>query len=49
VPGGAVNGNNLVWRRVTFAPLTTSKIRIYVTGALAFWSRLTEVEAWGTP
>jgi hypothetical protein len=46
VPGGAVSGNASVWRQVTFAPLTTTKIRIYVTGALATWSRITEVEAY---
>src|SRR6185503_10428972 len=35
VPGGAIAGNTLVWRQLTFSPLTTSKIRIWVTGALA--------------
>ena len=38
---GSVSGNNLVKRTVSFAPYTTSRIRIYV------WSRITEVEAWG--
>lgn len=42
-----VTGNNLVKRRVAFAPFATNRIRIYVTGALASWSRITEVEAWG--
>lgn len=42
-----VAGNNLVKRRVAFAPFATNRIRIYVTGALASWSRITEVEAWG--
>jgi subtilisin family serine protease len=46
VPGGAISGNNLVWRRVTFAPLSTPKIRILVNAALNTWSRITEVEAW---
>jgi hypothetical protein len=49
VPGGVVSGNTLVWRQITFASLTTSKIRIYITGAVNTWSRITEVEAWGTP
>ena len=49
VPGGVVSGNTLVWRQVTFAPLTTTKIRVWVTNALNSWSRITEVEAWGTP
>jgi hypothetical protein len=48
VPGGAIAGNNLVWRRVTFPPLTTAKIRIWVTAALTTWSRITEVEAYSS-
>ena len=46
VPGGVVNGNSLVWRQITFAPLTTTKIRVWVTGALGGYSRITEVEAY---
>ena len=38
--------NNLVWRQFTFGALTTSAIRVWVTGALAGYSRLTEVEAY---
>ncbi|HEV3469226.1 MAG TPA: Ig-like domain-containing protein [Pyrinomonadaceae bacterium] len=49
VPGAAVTGNNRVWRRFAFAPLTTAKIRVVVSGALAGSSRLTEVEAWAGP
>jgi peptidyl-Asp metalloendopeptidase len=49
VPGGAVSGNRLVWRQLTFAALTTTKIRVLVTGALNTWSRITEIEAYGTP
>jgi hypothetical protein len=44
VPGGVVSGNTLVWCSVAFAPLTTSKIRINITGAADPWSRMTEVE-----
>jgi hypothetical protein len=47
VPGGTVAGNNLVWRQVTFSPVTTSKVRVLITGALAGWSRIAEIEAWG--
>ncbi len=43
-----VSGNNLVKRTVTFAPFTTSQIRIRITAALASFSRITEIEAWGT-
>jgi len=42
-----VSGNNLVKRSVTFAAYTTDRIRINITGAVDWWSRLTEVEAWG--
>jgi hypothetical protein len=48
VPGGTVSGNNLVWRQLTFSPVTTTAIRVWVTGGLASFSRITEVEAYGT-
>ena len=48
VPGGSVTGNNKVWRQFTFAPITTSKIRLIVNGgADNAFSRVVEVEAWG--
>lgn len=47
VPGGSIVNNNLVWRRVVFAPIATSKIRIWVTAALNGYSRVMEAEAWG--
>ena len=31
VPGGSVTGNDKVWRKFTFAPLTTAKIRVHIT------------------
>jgi RHS repeat-associated protein len=46
VPGGSVSGNNLVWRKVTFPALTTSKIRVRVSAAVDGVARVTEVEAW---
>ena len=49
VPGGAITGNSLVWRQITFAPVTTSRIRVLITSALSSWSRVTEIEAFGTP
>lgn len=49
VPGGTVSGNSLVWRQFTFAPLTTTKIRIWITDALFYASRLAEVEAYSVP
>jgi len=42
-----VSGNNLVKRTVTFNAFTTSRIRINVTGALYYVSRIVEVEAYG--
>ena len=42
-----VSGNNLVKRTVIFAPFTTTQIRIRITAALASFSRITEIEAWG--
>jgi len=44
---GSVSGNNLVKRTVSFSPFATNRIRIYITNALASWSRITEIEAWG--
>jgi hypothetical protein len=49
IPGGSVSGNTLVWRTVSFAPVTTSRIRLVVTHAQdALWSRVTEIEAYST-
>jgi hypothetical protein len=42
-----VAGNNLVKRSVTFTPFPTDRLRINVTHALASWTRITEIEAWG--
>ena len=49
VPGGSVSGNNKVWRKFTFAALTTSKIRVLSNASPDGWSRLTELEAWSAP
>lgn len=47
VPGGSVTGNNLVWRKFSFAPLTTTKLRVVVNAGIdSAYSRLVEVEAW---
>lgn len=46
VPGGSVSGNNKVWKKITFAPLTTTKIRVLINGTVDNWSRIVEVEAW---
>jgi RHS repeat-associated protein len=49
VPDASVTNNDKVWRKFTFAPLTTSKIRVLTSAGLASYSRLTEVEAWSAP
>ncbi len=47
VTQGTVSGNNLVMRTVNFAPVTTDRIRVNVTGAMQVYSRIVEIEAWG--
>src|SRR5712691_3091359 len=50
VPGGGITGNNKVWRKITFSPITTSKIRVVTNAAIDNgYSRMMEVEAWGSP
>jgi len=47
VPGGVVTGNNKVWRRFTFAPLSTPKIRLHVTAVAGDnRSQVVEIEAY---
>jgi subtilisin family serine protease len=49
VPGGAVTNNSKVWRQFFLSPITTTKVRVYVTSALNGYTRITEMEAWGVP
>jgi hypothetical protein len=46
VPNGVVRNNALVWRVFTFAPLTTSKIRVLVERSATGWAELAEIEAY---
>ena len=46
VPGGSVTGYNKVWRKFTFAPVSTSRVRVLVVNALSGYSRITELEAY---
>ncbi len=48
VTGGAVTGNNLVWRKIGFPAVTTDRIRVQVNGALGGYSRITEIEAYSS-
>jgi RHS repeat-associated protein len=48
VPGGSVTGNNKVWRKFTFSPVTTNKIRVLINSVPDAWSRVVEIQAFGT-
>jgi len=48
VSGGTVTGNNMVWKKVNFAAVTTTKIRVVANAAVDSIARIAEVEAWGT-
>jgi F5/8 type C domain len=48
VPGGSVTGNDKVWRKFTFSPVTTSKVRVLISATADGYSRVMELEAWGT-
>ncbi len=45
----SITGNNLVWRNVSFAPVTTTQIMINITEALGGYARLAEIEVWTSP
>jgi hypothetical protein len=47
VPGGAVRGNNKVWRTVTFPAVTTDRVRIVIQATSDGWVRLAELEVYG--
>lgn len=48
VPGGSVTGNHNVWRKINFVTVNASAIRIIVNAAGDNYSRVVELEAWGT-
>jgi hypothetical protein len=47
VPGGNIVNNRLVWTKLNFSAVNTSKIRVLVHNALNAYSRIVQVEAWG--
>jgi RHS repeat-associated protein len=49
VPGGSVRGNNKVWRRISFAPIATDRIRVLVSNGATGYSRIVEIQAWTAP
>ena len=46
VSGGSVSGNNKVWRKFSFAPISTTRIRLLASNGLNSYSRITEIEAY---
>src|SRR5262245_19258211 len=46
VPGGQVRGNRNVWRRFTFAPITTSALRVWLPASPNESVAIQEVEAY---
>lgn len=49
VPGGTITGNTKAMRVITFAPVTTTGIRIVVNMGRAHYSRIVELECYGAP
>lgn len=49
VPNGNVTGNDKAMRVFTFADITTTKIRVVVNNSRCYFSRITELEAFGCP
>jgi hypothetical protein len=47
VPGGAIRGNSLARRTVSFPAVTTTKLRVLVLNSRLNYSRVVEVEAFG--
>ena len=47
VPGGSVTGNNKIWKKFEFSPITMSKIRVLTSASPDGVSRITEIEAYG--
>ena len=48
ITGGSITGNNKVRRKFTFTPVTTTKIRVLTNASIDGYSRITELEAWGS-
>ncbi len=46
VSGGSVTGNDKVWRKFTFPAVSTSKVRVNITGGGGGRARVVELEAW---
>ena len=46
ISGASVSGNNKIWRKFTFSPISTNKIRVLTSASVDGYSRITEVEAY---
>ncbi|HEU4835592.1 MAG TPA: discoidin domain-containing protein, partial [Pyrinomonadaceae bacterium] len=46
ISGASVSGNNKIWRKFSFSPISTSKIRVLTSASVDGYSRITEVEAY---
>lgn len=46
VSGALVTGNQLVWRKFTFSPITTTAVRVNITRNTATLSRIAEIEVY---
>lgn len=49
IPGAVVTNNNKVWRRFTFSPITTDRVRVLIHAAKLEFSTVVEVEVYGVP
>lgn len=49
IPGVATTNNNLVWKKFTFAAVSTDRIRVLINAAKIPSSTVVEVEAFGVP
>lgn len=49
VTQGSVTSNDKVWRQFFFAPVTTTKVRVYITLYNSNYARVVEFEAWEGP
>ena len=47
VPNGSVTGSLKVWRRFTFSPVTTDRVRVLISAAKSTASTVVELEAFG--
>lgn len=48
VPGGAVTGNNKVWRQFAGLDISTTKLRVTISDSSDDYGRIAELEAWGS-